>query len=109
MTKMFEKSPQTIYAGFDPTADSLHIGNLLVIMGLLHCQRAGHQPIALLGGATGLIGDPSGRKTERSQLQEAIVENNLASIRQQLEKIFQNHQDCLWDDRKYKTPRCPLM
>uniref|UniRef100_A0A1I8NNG3 Tyrosine--tRNA ligase n=1 Tax=Stomoxys calcitrans TaxID=35570 RepID=A0A1I8NNG3_STOCA len=109
MTKMFEKTPQTIYAGFDPTADSLHVGNLLVIMGLLHCQRAGHQPIALVGGATGLIGDPSGRKTERNQLHEKIVETNLKSIKQQLERIFQNHQECLWDDTKHKNPRFPLI
>lgn len=102
MKQMFEKSSQTIYAGFDPTADSLHVGNLLVIMGLLHCQRAGHQPIALVGGATGLIGDPSGRKTERSQLLEAIVENNLKSIKKQLERVFHNHQHCLWDEKKHK-------
>lgn len=102
MKKLFDSNPQTIYAGFDPTADSLHVGNLLVIMGLLHCQRAGHNPIALVGGATGLIGDPSGRKTERSQLQETIVENNLESIRKQLERVFKNHQDCLWDDTKHK-------
>lgn len=108
MTKMFEKSPQTIYAGFDPTADSLHVGNLLVILGLLHCQRAGHQPIALVGGATGLIGDPSGRKTERSQMLGNIVDNNLLAIKKQLERIFQNHQDCLWDDSKKKARLLPL-
>lgn len=108
MKKMFDTAPQTIYAGFDPTADSLHVGNLLVIMGLLHCQRAGHNPIALVGGATGLIGDPSGRKTERSQLQESIVEHNLESIKKQLEKVFQNHLDCLWDDKKHKQPLPPL-
>ncbi|XP_065368744.1 tyrosine--tRNA ligase, mitochondrial [Calliphora vicina] len=108
MKKIFDSAPQTIYAGFDPTADSLHVGNLLVIMGLLHCQRAGHNPIALVGGATGLIGDPSGRKTERSQLQETIVEHNLESIKKQLEKVFQNHVDFLWDDKKHKQPLSSL-
>lgn len=99
---MFDSSPQTVYAGFDPTADSLHVGNLLVIMGLLHCQRAGHNPIALVGGATGLIGDPSGRKTERSLLQESIVEHNLQSIKKQLKNVFENHLNYLWDDKKHK-------
>jgi len=56
---------QCIYGGFDPTADSLHIGNLLVIMVLLHAQRAGHDVLALVGGATAMVGDPSGRNTER--------------------------------------------
>uniref|UniRef100_A0A0K8VEW0 Tyrosine--tRNA ligase n=1 Tax=Bactrocera latifrons TaxID=174628 RepID=A0A0K8VEW0_BACLA len=102
MKALFTSGPQTIYAGFDPTANSLHVGNLLVIMGLLHCQRAGHNPIALVGGATGLIGDPSGRKTERNQMGETEIETNLKGIRSQLERIFKNHQDCLWDDKKYK-------
>ncbi|XP_037950735.1 tyrosine--tRNA ligase, mitochondrial-like [Teleopsis dalmanni] len=102
MTKLFEKSPQTIYAGFDPTASSLHVGNLLVIMGLLHCQRAGHNPIALVGGATGLVGDPSGRKTERNQLGHTVIEENLQGITNQLKRIFQNHQDLLWDDKKHR-------
>lgn len=108
MKKIFDSSPQTIYAGFDPTADSLHVGNLLVLMGLLHCQRAGHNPIALVGGATGLIGDPSGRKTERSQIQENVVEHNSISIKKQLETVFQNHFDCLWDNKKHKKPLPPL-
>ncbi|XP_004533800.1 tyrosine--tRNA ligase, mitochondrial [Ceratitis capitata] len=102
MKTLFKSGPQTIYAGFDPTADSLHVGNLLVIMGLIHCQRAGHNPIALVGGATGLIGDPSGRKTERNQMGESELEANLKGIQSQLERIFQNHQDCLWDDSKFK-------
>lgn len=55
LAKYLEEQPRSIYAGFDPTADSLHIGNLLVMMGLLHAQRAGHQPIALIGGATGIF------------------------------------------------------
>ena len=55
LAKFLEEQPRSVYAGFDPTAESLHIGNLLVIMGLLHAQRAGHQPIALIGGATGML------------------------------------------------------
>ncbi|KFB37901.1 AGAP000012-PA-like protein [Anopheles sinensis] len=88
---MLGATTQAVYAGFDPTASSLHVGNLLVLIGLLHTQRAGHQPIALIGGATGLIGDPSGRKTERQQLEREIVEHNVSCIRQQIETIFSNH------------------
>ncbi|XP_001361216.2 tyrosine--tRNA ligase, mitochondrial [Drosophila persimilis] len=106
--QLFTSGQQSIYAGFDPTADSLHVGNLLVIMGLLHCQRAGHRPIALVGGATGLIGDPSGRKTERNQLGESIIESNLKAIEQQLTRVFENHEKCLWDNRKNSTPLQPL-
>lgn len=107
LKELFERSAQSIYAGFDPTADSLHVGNLLVIMGLLHCQRAGHKPIALVGGATGLIGDPSGRKTERNQLGESVLDANLQAIERQLRKVFKNHEDCLWDTRK-TAPLAPL-
>lgn len=98
---MFRRSSQTIYAGFDPTASSLHVGNLLVIMGLLHAQRGGHYSIALLGGATALIGDPSGRKTERSLITNTqIIENNTNSIEQQLLRIFRNHEQCLWPRKR---------
>ena len=80
--------PMTLYAGFDPTADSLHIGSLLPIMGLVHFQRAGHKPIALIGGATGLIGDPSFKASERSLLTKETVEINVAGIRKQLERFI---------------------
>ncbi|GAB0095386.1 Tyrosine--tRNA ligase [Sergentomyia squamirostris] len=96
MKSCFIREPQTLYAGFDPTAESLHVGNLLVIMGLLHSQRQGHHPIALLGGATGLIGDPSGRNTERSMLPTDTVEKNLSSIGRQIEGIFENHKKFFW-------------
>lgn len=89
---------QHIYAGFDPTADSLHIGNLLVIIGLIHFQRAGHRPIALVGGATGRIGDPSGRSTERNALEKEQLEHNLSCIRKQLFTIFDNHKKYLWNE-----------
>ncbi|XP_055389544.1 tyrosine--tRNA ligase, mitochondrial [Condylostylus longicornis] len=102
LKKLFLSSPQTIYAGFDPTAKSLHIGNLLVIIGLLHCQRTGHNPIALVGGATGLIGDPSGRTTERSLLGNTIIEENLACIEKQIITIFENHKREIWQKQKQK-------
>jgi tyrosyl-tRNA synthetase len=80
--------PVTAYVGFDPTADSLHAGSLLPIMALVHLQRAGHRPIALVGGGTGMIGDPSGKAQERSLLDAARVEANLAGIRGQLERFL---------------------
>ncbi|NJL12436.1 MAG: tyrosine--tRNA ligase [Microscillaceae bacterium] len=76
------------YVGFDPTADSLHIGNLVPIMLLSHYQRAGHKPIALIGGATGMIGDPSGKSKERNLLSEEALRHNVAAIRRQLEKFL---------------------
>ena len=74
----------TGYVGFDPTADSLHIGNLVPIMLLMHLQRAGHRPIALVGGATGMIGDPSGKSAERNLLDEETLARNVAGVRTQL-------------------------
>lgn len=88
---LLNKAPQCVYAGFDPTADSLHVGNLLVIINLLHWYRGGHQAIALLGGATGHIGDPSGRNTDRAALQKEVIEKNIKCIRNNLETIFENH------------------
>jgi tyrosyl-tRNA synthetase len=81
-------APITGYIGFDPTAASLHIGNLATIMLLVHLQRAGHRPVALVGGATGMIGDPSGKSTERNLLDEATLRNNQAGIQAQLEKFL---------------------
>ncbi|MDC7997213.1 tyrosine--tRNA ligase [Gilvibacter sediminis] len=72
------------YVGFDPTADSLHIGNLVPIMLLAHFQRAGHKPVALVGGATGMIGDPSGKSSERNLLDEATLRHNQECVRAQL-------------------------
>ncbi len=80
--------PVTGYCGFDPTASSLHVGNLIPVMGLVHLQRAGHRPIALVGGGTGMIGDPSGKSSERTlQSLETIAENGRA-IRAQLERFL---------------------
>ncbi len=79
-----EKNQVTLYCGFDPTADSLHIGHLLPVMMLKRFQQAGHRPIALIGGGTGMIGDPSGRTSERTLNDENIVHGYTASIRKQL-------------------------
>lgn len=76
------------YIGFDPTADSLHIGNLLPIMLLVHFQQTGHKPIALVGGATGMVGDPSGKSEERKFLDEETLRHNLSCQRKQLEKFL---------------------
>ena len=76
------------YIGFDPTADSLHIGNLVQIMTLVHFQKCGHTPIILIGGATGMIGDPSGKSKERSFLDEKILINNQRKIKKQFEKFL---------------------
>jgi tyrosyl-tRNA synthetase len=76
------------YIGFDPTSDSLHIGSLVPILLLVHLQKAGHKPVALVGGATGLVGDPSGKSEERNLLSEEVLNHNLAGIRRQLAKYL---------------------
>ena len=81
-------TPQTVYAGFDPTSSSLQVGNLVAIMGLAHFQRAGHKVIALVGGATGMIGDPSGKSDERTLLTEEAVAENVIGIRENLERFL---------------------
>jgi tyrosyl-tRNA synthetase len=80
--------PVTGYIGFDPTAASLHVGSLLVVMGLAHLQRAGHHPIAIVGGGTGLIGDPSGKTVERQLLPVEAVQANVEGIRAQLARFL---------------------
>ncbi|MDA0315149.1 MAG: tyrosine--tRNA ligase [Bacteroidetes bacterium] len=82
------KGMASAYLGFDPTADSLHIGHLVGVMTLLHFQRAGHQPVALIGGATGMIGDPSFKSTERNLLDKPILDHNIACIQKQLAKFL---------------------
>ena len=79
--EQLEKELTAGYVGFDPTADSLHIGNLVPIMLLVHLQRAGHKPIALVGGATGMVGDPSGKTAERQLLDVESINHNLACQR----------------------------
>jgi tyrosyl-tRNA synthetase len=76
------------YIGFDPTADSLHIGSLVPILLLLHLQKAGHKPVALVGGATGMVGDPSGKSEERNMLSEELLNKNVEGIKKQLQKFL---------------------
>ena len=86
--EQLNKEMTTGYIGFDPTADSLHIGNLVPIMLLIHLQKCGHKPIALVGGATGMVGDPSGKSEERNLLSEDILNHNVARIKTQLERFL---------------------
>ena len=86
--EQLDKEATTAYIGFDPTADSLHIGSLVPILLLYHLQQAGHKPIALVGGATGMVGDPSGKSEERNLLNEDTLQKNIAGVRKQLEKYL---------------------
>ena len=86
--EQFEKEMTSAYIGFDPTADSLHIGSLVQIMILVHLQRCGHKPFALVGGATGMVGDPSGKSKERNLLDEKTLNHNLACVQKQLEQFL---------------------
>ena len=86
--EQLNKEMTTGYIGFDPTADSLHIGNLVPIILLIHLQKCGHKPIALVGGATGMVGDPSGKSEERNLLSEDILNHNVAKVKLQLEKYL---------------------
>jgi len=88
LTKDLNSKPVKFYIGFDPTAPSLHVGNLVVILVMRRFQLAGHLPIALVGGATGLVGDPSGRNEERTLNDESIVEQWVGNIRSQLERFL---------------------
>lgn len=89
------KEITSAYIGFDPTADSLHIGSLVQIILLMHFQKHGHKPIALIGGATGMIGDPSGKSAERNLLNEVALAKNIAGVKAQLERFldFNSRQD----------------
>ncbi len=86
--EQFEKEMTAAYIGFDPTADSLHIGSLVQIMILVHLQKCGHKPFALVGGATGMVGDPSGKSKERNLLDENTLNHNLACVQKQLEQFL---------------------
>lgn len=91
--EMLSKGMVSAYVGIDPTADSLHIGHLVGIMMLKHLQLCGHKPIVLLGGATGMIGDPSGKSEERNLLDEATLRNNQAGITQQIARLLDFNQE----------------
>src|SRR5690606_36506749 len=82
------KGPSAGYIGFDPTGDSLHVGHLTQIMTLIHLQNAGHKPIALVGGATGMIGDPSFKSAERNLLDEETLRYNVECLKKQLSKFL---------------------
>jgi tyrosyl-tRNA synthetase len=86
--EQLQKEMTSAYIGFDPTADSLHIGSLVQIMILVHLQRAGHKPFALVGGATGMVGDPSGKSKERNLLSADILEHNLTCVQKQLARFL---------------------
>ena len=86
--EQFQNEMTSAYIGFDPTADSLHIGSLVQIMILVHLQKAGHKPIALVGGATGMVGDPSGKSKERNLLDKKTLDHNLNCVKNQLEKFL---------------------
>ena len=91
--ELLAKEQVTAYIGFDPTADSLHIGHLCSVMILRHFQRCGHKPMALIGGATGMIGDPSGKSAERNLLTEEILQRNLDGMKKQLSKFLDFESD----------------
>ncbi|MFM7069898.1 MAG: tyrosine--tRNA ligase [Actinomycetes bacterium] len=108
LVQRLDAAPTPAYCGFDPTADSLHIGNLQSIMLLRRLQRAGHPPIALVGGATGMIGDPSGRTDERQFLDQDVLDANRASIGEQLRGLLDfddgPHAARLVDNRTWTEP-----
>src|SRR5207253_4312171 len=86
--KRIGQGPITLYAGFDPTADSLHVGNLVPLLGLRRFQLQGHHPIALAGGATGSIGDPSGKTQERQLLTKDLLNHNISRVKEQLRLLL---------------------
>jgi tyrosyl-tRNA synthetase len=91
--ELLKNEMTTAYIGFDPTADSLHIGSLVQIILLMHLQRYGHKPIALIGGATGMIGDPSGKSSERNLLDEKTLQKNIDGVKSQLERFLDFSSD----------------
>ncbi|CAG0920729.1 unnamed protein product [Notodromas monacha] len=102
--------PQTIYAGFDPTSASLHVGHLAVISALLQCQRSGHRVVAVVGEATAVVGDPTGKKSDRPELVAEDAAKNSSAIEKQLNKIFRNHEEHFWpDDFKKRFPLTPAL
>jgi tyrosyl-tRNA synthetase len=86
----FKGKPPAVYIGFDPTAPSIHLGNFMGLMALAHFRIAGFKPIVLFGGATGLIGDPSGRSTERQLLSEDTISQNICNFEAQFKTLDQN-------------------
>src|SRR5437762_9010721 len=91
LQKRLQAGPITLYAGFDPTADSLHVGNLVPLLALRRFQLFGHHPIALAGGATGLVGDPSGKSAERNLLTRELLKANIAAVKNQLSALLDSN------------------
>ena len=87
------EEPTTFYVGFDPTADSLHIGHYIPIMAMAHMQRAGHRPIALMGGGTAMIGDPSGKTDMRKMMTVETIDHNVECIKQQMSRFLDFSDD----------------
>ena len=92
--ELLEKELTSAYVGIDPTADSLHIGHLVSVMMLRHLQKAGHRPIVLVGGATGMIGDPSGKSNERNLIDEPTLRHNQNAIKNQLSTLKIGRASC---------------
>src|SRR6266566_2132382 len=88
LVERFSRGPITLYCGFDPTADSLHVGSMVPLLALRRFQLMGHHPIALAGGATGSIGDPSGKTQERQLLTKEVLSDNIASVKEQLKHLL---------------------
>ena len=86
--ELLEKEKITFYIGFDPTADSLHVGHFVAMMVMAHMQRAGHRPIALFGGGTGMIGDPTGKTDMRKMLTKEDIDHNIACFQKQMSKFI---------------------
>ncbi|XP_051885950.1 tyrosine--tRNA ligase, mitochondrial [Pristis pectinata] len=103
LQRLLSAGAQGLYCGFDPTADSLHVGNLLALVGLLHFQRAGHRVLVLLGGATARLGDPSGRSSEREAVSADTVRENARSIQEGILGVFRNHRACFCSDAEATT------
>ena len=97
--EQFQKEITSAYIGFDPTSNSFHIGNLVQLIILIHFKKYGYNPIALIGGATGMIGDPSGKSKERVLLDSDTIKKNVISLKKQLNKFFlatnKTKSDCL--------------
>lgn len=108
-TKFISANSQTCYCGFDPTASSLHIGNLLALIFLLHAQRSGHSPIVVIGSATALIGDPSGRSSERNLLENNVIIENTEKIQKKISDVFKNHEELFWKDANSKLPKLKIL
>ncbi|XP_069716408.1 tyrosine--tRNA ligase, mitochondrial [Phaenicophaeus curvirostris] len=103
------RPPVTAYCGFDPTADSLHVGHLLPVMALLHFQRAGHDVIAVVGGATARLGDPSGRERAREPVPAERVRARARGLRAGLGRLFENHRELLWAQAGRRLGRAELL